>query len=703
MRKIHFDFNYMKDQVKRKQKIFDEIFKNVLFVLAIVAIICSFPREAKYQYQFEVGKPWQYDLLTATYDAPIYKTKAELKADRDAVLKKNIPYYNYNSAVESEQIKNMETYIMNVSLSEDGINETKDEHAPYATYLKSQLHEIYSKGLLNNNQFTELKTKNTEHIVVLNNDGIGRNHATEDIYSVSKALQKIVNNIPSDLSSTKLREFGIENYLKSNLQYNSDITNKIKTDELNNVSTTSGMVQAGERIIDKGEIVTEQKFKILDSLRKDYESRKEYSSEQNKWLISGQALLVTFLILLFYLYIRLFRKKFYNSKRYIILILILISGFTVLTSLIVKKYSEEYFLFFIPYALLPIILSTFFDTRTALFAHFITILISALMVHSQFEYILLQITAGMVTIYSLKDLTQRSQLIKSALIIFASYCIFYLGYGLTIYKINWEMLLSFSINGIMLLFAYPLIYIIEKTFGFISNVTLIELTNTNNSLLRRLSESAPGTFQHSMQVSNLAAEIAIKVGANPLLARTGALYHDIGKIQNPAFFTENQVKGNNPHDKLSPEGSAQIIMRHVSDGKALAKEYGLPRSVIEFIETHHGKNITKYFYNTWINQHPNETVDESLFTYSGPNPYTKELGILMICDSVEAASRGMTEYTDESINQLVEDIVDGLVYGHFLDNAPLTLKQITLIKSVLKEKLKNIYHTRIAYPEITKK
>ncbi|HOH95739.1 MAG TPA: hypothetical protein PK638_00925 [Candidatus Enterocola sp.] len=326
----------MKDQVKRKQKIFDEIFKNVLFVLAIVAIICSFPREAKYQYQFEVGKPWQYDLLTATYDAPIYKTKAELKADRDAVLKKNIPYYNYNSAVESEQIKNMETYIMNVSLSEDGINETKDEHAPYATYLKSQLHEIYSKGLLNNNQFTELKTKNTEHIVVLNNDGIGRNHATEDIYSVSKALQKIVNNIPSDLSSTKLREFGIENYLKSNLQYNSDITNKIKTDELNNVSTTSGMVQAGERIIDKGEIVTEQKFKILDSLRKDYESRKEYSSEQNKWLISGQALLVTFLILLFYLYIRLFRKKFYNSKRYIILILILISGFTVLTSLIVK-------------------------------------------------------------------------------------------------------------------------------------------------------------------------------------------------------------------------------------------------------------------------------------------------------------------------------------------------------------------------------
>ncbi|NCC98481.1 MAG: HDIG domain-containing protein [Bacteroidia bacterium] len=692
----------MEDRIKRNRKIFDEIFKNALFIIAIVAITCSFPREAKYQYQFEVGKPWQYDLLTATYDAPIYKTKAELKADRDAILNKNVPYYNYNSAVESEQIKNMETYVMHVSLSQDGIkDENKKEHAPYAAYLKSQLHEIYSKGLLKNNDFAELETKNTEHIVVLNG-GIGRNHTTEDIYSVSKALQKILNNIPSDLSSTKLRGFGIENYLKSNLQYNADITNKIKTDELNNVSTTSGMVQAGERIIDKGEIITEQKFKILDSLRKDYESRKEYSSEQNNWLISGQALLVTFLISLFYLYTRLFRKKFYNSKRYIVLLLILISGFTILTALIVRKYSEEYFIFFIPYALLPIILSTFFDTRTALFAHFITILLSALMVHSQFEFILLQITAGMVTIYSLKDLTQRSQLIQSALIIFASYCIFYLGYGLTIYKINWEMLLSFLINGVMLLFAYPLIYIIEKTFGFISNVTLIELTNTNNPLLRRLSESAPGTFQHSMQVSNLAAEIAVKIGANPLLARTGALYHDIGKIQNPAFFTENQSKGNNPHDKLSPEGSAQIIMRHVSDGKTLAKEYSLPRSVIEFIETHHGKNKTKYFYNIWINQHPNDTVDESLFTYPGPNPYTKELGILMICDSVEAASRGMTEYTDESINQLVENIVDELVYGHFLDNAPLTLKQITLTKSVLKEKLKNIYHTRIAYPEINK-
>lgn len=312
----------------------------------------------------------------------------------------------------------------------------------------------------------------------------------------------------------------------------------------------------------------------------------------------------------------------------------------------------------------------------------------------------------MVAIYSLKDLAQRSQLIRSAIIIVISYCLIYFGYGITIdgelSRINWSMFIYFFVNGILLLFAYPFIYILEKLFGYISNVTLIELANTNNRVLRDLSERAPGTFQHSMQVSNLAAEIAVKIGANPLLARTGAMYHDIGKIKNPAFFTENQSKGINPHQQLSFEDSARIIIQHVEDGVQLAKEENIPACIIEFIQTHHGTNKVRFFYNSYRLKFPDAEIDEASFTYPGPNPSTKETAIVMLCDSVEAASRSLPEYTDEAIDNLVEKIISTLVQEGSLDNVPLTLQHVSLSKQILKEKLKNIYHTRISYPELQK-
>jgi len=327
------------------------------------------------------------------------------------------------------------------------------------------------------------------------------------------------------------------------------------------------------------------------------------------------------------------------------------------------------------------------------------------MVPLPFEFVLLEITAGMVAIHSLKDLSQRSQLVQSAIMIFTSYCLMYFGYGMTLdgdfLQIKWIIFVFFLINGGLLLFAYPLIYIFEKAFGFISNVTLVELSNINNPVLRKLSELAPGTFQHSMQVSNLAAEIAVKTKANPLLARTGAMYHDIGKMKNPAFFAENQSKGNNPHDQLSYEDSAKIIIQHVADGVEIAKEAKIPKMVIEFIETHHGKNKVRYFYNSFKTKFPDKKIDEDIFTYKGLIPYTKETAIVMLCDSVEAASRSLPEYTDDSINTLVENIINSLLADGALNNAPLTLKQISLTKHILKEKLKNIYHTRIAYPELT--
>ena len=437
--------------------------------------------------------------------------------------------------------------------------------------------------------------------------------------------------------------------------------------------------------------------------------KKQFHQEErksnNNTILLGEILIVSCLILLFYLYARLFRKKFFISKRFVSVTLLFIIGFTIATSMIVQHANPKW-VYIIPYSLLPIVLSTFFDTRTGLFAHVITVLLSSFMVPLPFEFVLLQITTGMVAIYSLKDLAQRSQLVQSAIIIVISYCLIYFGYGITIEgditRINWTMFIYFFVNGVLLLFAYPLIYILEKMFGYISNVTLIELANTNNKVLRNLSELAPGTFQHSMQVSNLASEIAIKVGANPLLARTGAMYHDIGKMKNPAFFTENQNKGNNPHQQLSFEDSARIIIQHVEDGVQIAKDANIPNCIIEFIQTHHGTNKVRFFYNSYRLQFPEKEIDDSIFTYPGPNPNTKETAIVMLCDAVEAASRSLPEYTDEAIDGLVEKIITSLLQEGSLNEAPLTMQHISLTKLILKEKLKNIYHTRISYPELQK-
>lgn len=373
------------------------------------------------------------------------------------------------------------------------------------------------------------------------------------------------------------------------------------------------------------------------------------------------------------------------------------------TSIVIKHNFSPYI---IPYAILPIIITTFFDTRTALFSHITTVLLCSFIVPSEFDFLFLQITIGMISICTLKNLFQRSQLVKSAGVIVLVYCVLYLGDTLvherTLSQIQWWSFLFFLVNGALLLFAYPLIYIIEKIFGYVSDVTLVELANTNNPLLRKFSEVAPGSFQHSMQVSNLAAEAALAIEANPMLARTGALYHDIGKITNPAFFTENQSSFN-PHAELNnEEKSAQIIIQHVEDGVNIAKKYGLPSLLQDFIRSHHGLNTTKYFYYAAKNKYPDKEIDQTKFMYPGPLPYTKEMAIVMMCDSVEAASRSLPEYTDKSINDLVEKIVNEQMIEGTFKNTPITFKNVETVKAVLKEKLKNIYHTRISYPELKK-
>lgn len=684
---------------KKTQKIWDEIYKNGLFIISIVVIILLLPSTSLDPFQFEIGKPWQNDLLTAPYDFPIYKTSNELDIERKRI-ETSASYFEYDSTVYYSEIENL-TNLENKLRSEYTI--TKDDSISLR-YTKMKLKEIYRRGIISVNDL-KIATAYKDSSIMLKQNKITAPSSVTLLYTPLSAMNEIRKDFPSNLNANWLTNWKIESYITPNVFYDATTTNLIKTERINNISISEGMIQIGERIIDRGDIVTEEKAKILNSLTKEKEIKQGQTFNERSKLLIGRSLIILCLMILFYVYLRLFRKQFYNSKRIVTLLLMMIVGFCVATSLIITHTSAS-LVYVIPFALLPIIISTFFDTRTALYANYITIFISSLVVPSPFEFVLLQATAGMVTISSLRDLSQRSQLIRTAIIIFFTYCLFFLGYGLTsdssIFEVNWITFVFFLINGILLLFAYPFIYIIEQIFGFISNVRLIELSDINTPLMRKLSETAPGTFQHCTQVSNLAVEIANKIGANPLLARVGALYHDVGKINSPAFFIENQAKGINPHDKLNSEESSMIITNHVKDGVKIGKEYGLPKSIIEFIETHHGRSVTRYFYNKYVNDHPDEEVDINKFTYMGPNPYTKEQAIVMICDAVEAASRSLPEYNDESINKLVDKIVDTQVIEHYLDRAPITLKELGEAKNILKEKLKNIYHTRIAYPELKK-
>ena len=684
---------------KKTQKIWDEIYKNGFFIISIVVIILLLPTTSLDPFQFEIGKPWQNELLTAPFDFPIYKTSNDLAIERRNI-ETSASYFNYDSTVYYSEVENL-TKLENKLRSEYTLT-TEDSTA--LSYIKVKLKDIYNEGIISIND-QKVATAHKDSTIMLEKDKIISAKSIVNVYTPSSAFADLKRNLPASISTQWLSLWKIESYITPNVLYDATTTNMVKTERINNISISEGMVQMGERIIDRGDIVTEEKAKILNSLSKEKDIKQGQTFNERSKLLIGRSLLIVCLMALFYVYLRLFRKQFYNSKRIVTLLLLMIVAFCGGTSLIIT-YASPSLIYIIPFAILPIIVSTFFDTRTALYANYITIFISSIVVPSPFEFVLLQATAGMVTISTLRDLSQRSQLVRTAIIIFFTYCLFFLGYGLisdsSIFVVNWINFVFFLINGLLLLFAYPFIYIIEQIFGFISNVRLIELSDINTPLMRKLSETAPGTFQHCTQVSNLAVEIANKIGANPLLARVGALYHDVGKISNPPFFVENQAKGNNPHNKLNAEESSIIITNHVKDGVKIAKDFGLPKSIIEFIETHHGKSVTRYFYNQYVNEHPDEEVDINKFSYTGPNPYTKEQAIVMMCDTVEAASRSLPEYNDESINKLVDKIVDAQIIEHYLDRAPITLKEIGEAKEILKEKLKNIYHTRIAYPEIKK-
>lgn len=685
----------MKLKSKRKLRIKSKYFVPGAFIVSILLITYLFPRQGSFKYSFNEGRPWQYGLLTAPYDFPIYKSAEQLQEEQDSILQYYEPYYNIDEQVQKNAIMDFDA---DINLS----SKLKQLSANELGYVRNKLEEIYEKGIMRSDDYDNIQSSETRSFR-LRVGNMAKSKNIDEVNTIRSAYESVLSDAPKSMDVAQLRAADLNKYIRENIVYDESTSEKAKKEFIQQISNSTGMIQAGQRIIDQGEIVDSQTFKILSSFKKVAEERSGGAS-RNRWTLLGQFLLTAIMLSAFYFYLYFFLPNEYRNSKHVVFMLVLIVFFVALTAISVRL--KLFNIYFIPYAIVTILVRTFIDSRTALFTSLITILLSSLMVGFPFEFIVIQVTVAIVSIFMLKELSERSQLIRSSFFILLTYILVYI--GMTMYQegrvseIDWVVLIYFLINFIFIMFTYSLVYVVEKTFGFISGVSLVELSNTNKPLLKELSEKAPGTFQHSMQVSNLAMAAASKLGANSSLIRTGALYHDIGKISNPEYFTENQVPGNNPHEGLPYEESARIIINHVHDGMKIAKKHNLPKQITDFIETHHGESMPKYFYISWKNENPGKEIDESKFRYPGPNPFTMETAILMMADAVEAATRSLPTFTEESIRNLVEKIIDTQLEEGYFKNAPITFRDIQTVKDVFVDKLKTIYHSRVAYPELKK-
>ena len=670
------------------------IYKSLIFIATVSVIVYFLPNEGKFNYQFDINKPWKYGLLQASFDFPIYKNDIQVQKEQDSILADYQPYFQ----IDKEAEKNV------LSKLREDYNKTLRHSLPgtdYVRYIERTLKALYEDGIIAGN---DLKRMEEDSIIAIRlvDKNVATSRFIDQLYTVKEAYEYLLNADTTHYKKKILQQCNLNDYITPNLVYDEEKSEAAQKDLLSNISWANGFVLNGQKIIDRGEIVDEQTYNILESLRKEWEKRSD-SVQEKRLTLAGQILYVGIFLFCFMAYLELFRADYYERKGTLTLLFALIVFFPVLSSIMVEQNLSS--IYVVPFAMIPIIVRVFLDSRTAFMAHVTIILLCSITLRFPHEFILLQVVAGMVAIYSLRELSQRSQLLRTALVVFISYALLYFAFELIheddLTKLNTRMYIYFMINGILLLFAYPLLFLLEKIFGFTSDVTLVELSNINNSLLREMSEVAPGTFQHSLQMANLAAAAANKIGGKSQLVRTGALYHDIGKMVNPAFFTENQ-SGVNPHKSLSYEQSAQVIISHITDGLKLAEKHNLPKVIKDFISTHHGRGLTKYFYISYKNEHPDEEVDQEKFRYPGPNPFTKEQAILMMADSVEAASRSLAEYTEESISTLVDKIIDTQVSEGYFKECPITFKDIATVKALFKEKLKTMYHTRISYPELRK-
>ena len=679
---------------RKEAKYWHNLLMRVWITALTVAIIVWFlPRDSNSKrYNYDVGKPWMYQSFIAQFDFPIYKSEDAIKQEQDSILKGLMPYYNYDPTREKKELERF---------NKDFSSELTGLSHHYRAIIIDRIHRLYSAGIMNTPEYNAIAHDSTNMVKVV----AGKSATPIEIgciYSTMSAYEALLKDEELSKDRALLQKLNLTNYLEPNLTYDKEKTETERTDMLGSIPLASGMVLSGQKIIDRGEIVDDYTYRVLSSFERELQRRNATQMELTTTFI-GQVIYVTILVMLFTMYIALFRKDYFDKPRSIMMLYVMITLFPIAVAMMIEH--NWFNVYIVPFAMAAIFARMFMDSRTAFVTQLTIVLICAAAVKYQYEFIIIQIVSGLVAIYSLRELSSRAQVIKTAALVTVSCCAVYLALQMMqetdVLKLDSKMYTHFAVNGVLLLLSYPLMYLIEKTFGFTSNVTLFELSNTFKGVLRNLSEVAPGTFQHSITVGNLAAEVANRIGADSLLVRVGALYHDIGKMTNPAFFTENQA-GVNPHDALTCKESAKIIIGHVTEGVKIAEKANLPTIIKDFILTHHGRGMAKYFYIKYQNEHPNEVVDKEQFTYPGPNPFTREQALLMMADTCEAASRSLQEYTEESISSLVDRLIDSQVADGCFKDCPITFRDIAQAKQVLTERLMSIYHTRIQYPELKK-
>ena len=664
----------------------------VLIVSMTAVIIWFLPRNERQTFHYDIGKPWMYGSLIAKFDFPIYKTEEVIKHERDSVFAEFQPYYILNPNIEKRQV---------AKLQSDYPNGFPGLPYEYLRIITNRLHRIYQAGVMNSPEYNEM-AKDTSKAIMIVRGKEAESRYISYVYSTRNAYEQLF--VDDKLGSLRqiLQKSNLNEYIEPNIIFDKQRTETERQDLLNTIPASSGMVVSGQKIIDRGEIVDEQSERMLSSFEKE-KNRRSGNVNEIHYTLLGQTIYVSVLILLLTSYLYLFRRDYFSKLRSITMLYVLITVFPIMVSSVMQH--NFFSVYLIPFCIAPIFVRVFMDSRTAFITHVTMVMISAAAVTYQYEFMMVQIVSGLVAIHSLRELSRRSQVLRTALLVTISNVVIYFAIQLMqrneLFKMDMDMYYHFFVNGVLVLLAYPMMYLVEKLFNFNSDVTLFELSNINKGVLRELSEVAPGTFQHSITVGNLAALIANKIGANALLVRTGALYHDIGKLEAPVYFTENQV-GIDPHKNLTNTQSAQAIVGHIPRGVTLAEKYGLPQFIKDFILTHHGKGVAKYFYIMQQNAHPDEVIDLEPFRYPGPNPFTREQAILMMADTVEAASRSLPEYTAENITNLVNKMIDGQVEAGFFKDCPITFRDIEVAKQTLIERLKSIYHTRITYPEVKK-
>ncbi|PID89599.1 MAG: transmembrane HD family protein [Bacteroidia bacterium] len=692
----------------------------IMFLIAVGIIVYLFPQERKFRYEFRKGAPWQHEDLIAPYDFPIYKTAAELKAEKDSIVKRFSSYFKYDTSVETSQKKFFRNNFYqkwqrqrqlydSLKLQNKFVEQLAD--SVYNKKIKSEyfskiigiLHLLYSNGII------EYSDGNADQTIVIMRENVAEEYDLEDFFTLKSAYEYLFSHLDvSDKTNDALREekinfiktLDLNEYLLPNLFYDEKTSKKVKKSLIDAISITTGMVQENQGIIFRGEVVNDEKFRILESLKREYEST--IGNTRNFYfLILGQLIFAFATFLMLYLFLHTFRKDIIRDVKTMSFILLLILLFFSIGKIVINTAAVSIYL--IPFVIVPIIIRIFFDTRLALFSHLTTIILVGFLAPNGFEFLFLHFIAGVVSIISLKNLRRRGQLFTTSVLILATYFFIYFGLAIIqegdISKIKTTNFAWFIGNGLLILLTYPLIYVFERTFGFLSDVTLIEISDSNSGIMRMLAEKAPGTFQHSMQVANLAEEAIYSINGNPLLTRAGALYHDIGKLEMSQFFVENQLSGINPHDQMDFETSASVIISHVTKGVELAQKHKVPSQIIDFIRMHHGTGKTQYFLRSFINKYPEKKVDEAKFTYPGPKPNSKETAVVMMADSIEAASRSLKILKEDSISKLVDKIIDYQIREDQFSDSNLTFRDITTVKSIFKQKLKNIYHARIEYPE----